>query len=361
MRTAMTRLCSPSRPCSLLVLALLQLAFVLFLYRRSLSNSFTSLLYEDDHGGHWDYTKTHDVYTNLSLITPGPDRETLVQCPAQSPLLEYTFLLSTFTVGPLTISFQKIPIMSKIERKNPYVKSGGRYTPPHCKAWYKTAILVPHRNREPHLRQLLYYLHPFLQRQQLQYAIYVIHQTGNRTFNRAKLLNVGVREALKDEDWDCLFLHDVDLIPENDHNLYVCNKRYPKHVSSAMNKFKYRLPYRMYFGGVSALTPDQYMRINGFPNTYWGWGGEDDDISARIYFAGMKIIRTPLSLGHYKMITHSMDVGNEKNEKRFDMVVKVSKSWRSDGMNSINYSLLKREELPLYTNITVDFGNSPSV
>ncbi|XP_059820583.1 beta-1,4-galactosyltransferase 3-like isoform X2 [Hypanus sabinus] len=326
----MTRLCSPSRPCSLLVLALLQLAFVLFLYRRSLSNSFTSLLYEDDHGGHWDYTKTHDVYTNLSLITPGPDRETLVQCPAQSPLL----------VGPLTISFQKIPIMRKIERKNPYVKSGGRYTPPYCKAWYKTAILVPHRNREPHLRQLLYYLHPFLQRQQLQYAIYVIHQTGNRTFNRAKLLNVGVREALKDEDWDCLFLHDVDLIPENDHNL---------------------LPYRMYFGGVSALTPDQYMRINGFPNTYWGWGGEDDDISARIYFAGMKIIRTPLSLGHYKMITHSMDVGNEKNEKRFDMVVKVSKSWRSDGMNSIDYSLLNREELPLYTNITVDFGNSPNV
>ncbi|XP_051882134.1 beta-1,4-galactosyltransferase 3-like isoform X3 [Pristis pectinata] len=307
----MIRLCSPSRPCSLLVLALLQLAFVLFLYRRSLANSFASLLYEDDHGGHWDYSKTHDVYTNLSLITPAPDRETLAQCPARSPLL----------VGPLTISFQTIPVMSKIERKNPYVKPGGRYTPPHCKAWYKTAILVPHRNREPHLRQLLYYLHPFLQRQQLQYAIYVIHQTGNRTFNRAKLLNVGVREALKDEDWDCLFLHDVDLIPENDHNLYVCNRRYPKHVSSAMNKFKYRrlcltllewiadvvappprpkssdpqevdgqqnggenalLPYRMYFGGVSALTPDQYLRINGFPNTYWGWGGEDDDISASL-------------------------------------------------------------------------------
>lgn len=42
-----------------------------------------------------------------------------------------------------------------------------------------------------------------------------------------------------------------------------------------------RLPYPQYFGGVSAVTPDQYMKMNGFPNQYWGWGGEDDDIAAR--------------------------------------------------------------------------------
>lgn len=42
-----------------------------------------------------------------------------------------------------------------------------------------------------------------------------------------------------------------------------------------------RLPYKMYFGGVSALTPDQYLKMNGFPNNYWGWGGEDDDIGIR--------------------------------------------------------------------------------
>lgn len=42
-----------------------------------------------------------------------------------------------------------------------------------------------------------------------------------------------------------------------------------------------RLPYSQYFGGVSAVTPDQYIKMNGFPNQYWGWGGEDDDIAAR--------------------------------------------------------------------------------
>ena len=155
----------------------------------------------------------------------------------------------------------------------------------------------------------------------------VTFQAGNGTFNRAKLLNVGVREALRDEEWDCLFLHDVDLLPENDHNLYVCDPRGPRHVAVAMNKFGYRyrgherargsrephrplggeprgcgwgclpkrlvesrhlslpsLPYPQYFGGVSALTPDQYLKMNGFPNEYWGWGGEDDDIATRSDF-----------------------------------------------------------------------------
>lgn len=54
------------------------------------------------------------------------------------------------------------------------------------------------------------------------------------------MLNVGVREALKDEDWSCIFLHDVDLLPENDHNIYTCHKQFPTHLSVAMDKFRYR-------------------------------------------------------------------------------------------------------------------------
>lgn len=45
-----------------------------------------------------------------------------------------------------------------------------------------------------------------------------------------------------------------------------------------------RLPYNQYFGGVSSLSKEQYLKINGFPNNYWGWGGEDDDIYNRYIF-----------------------------------------------------------------------------
>lgn len=187
-----------------------------------------------------------------------PPRGCCPRHPAPAPCLPHA-------VGPLTVSFSRVHTLEQIQAKNPAVREGGRYQPSTCESRSRTAIIIPHRNRETHLGHLLYYLHPFLQRQQLQYGIYVVHQVslagaggfaglmprtaaasplspqaGNSTFNRAKLLNVGVKEALKDEEWDCLFLHDVDLIPENDHNLYICDPWNPKHVSIAMNKFGYR-------------------------------------------------------------------------------------------------------------------------
>ncbi|KAM8927027.1 beta-1,4-galactosyltransferase 3-like [Pelodytes ibericus] len=288
-----------------------------------------------------------DVYANLSLIAkPAVPIDELPFCPETSP----------FIGGPIRVILPETLTVQEIAQKNPYVTKGGRYKPPDCEPNHKTAVIIPHRNREQHLKYLLYYLHPFLQRQQLNYGIYIIHQAGNYTFNRAKLLNVGFKEAMKDEDWDCMFFHDVDLIPEDDRNLYTCDK-YPKHASIAMDKFGYKLPYKSYFGGVSALTPEQYMKINGFPNNYWGWGGEDDDIAVRVALSGMLISRPTVRHGRYKMIKHGHDKGNEQNPKRFNLLAKTRRTWKQDGMNSLQYTLLSKELLPLYTNITVDIGS----
>lgn len=42
-----------------------------------------------------------------------------------------------------------------------------------------------------------------------------------------------------------------------------------------------RLRYSGYFGGVTALSRQQFFKVNGFSNNYWGWGGEDDDLRLR--------------------------------------------------------------------------------
>ncbi|KAI5611848.1 beta-1,4-galactosyltransferase 3 [Silurus asotus] len=335
--------------------------------------------------GHESNHTGADVYANLSHLAQAFNKEDLHYCPKTSPLLS----------GPIHVSFPSGLTLAQVERKNPLVVRGGRYRPPDCEARHRTAIIIPHRNREQHLKFFLYYIHPFLQRQQLSYGIYhllrfapVLHSgVKTATFElififrkRAKspeaksgvlggcgreivlflLMNIGFREAMREEDWDCLFFHDVDLIPEDDRNMYTCDRN-PKHAAIAMDKFGYKLPYKAYFGGVSALSPLHYLKMNGFPNNYWGWGGEDDDIGIRVSLAGMSISRPSLKIGRYKMIKHKLDEGNGVNPKRFSLLAKTQQTWRADGMNSVEYELVSREYLPLYTNITVDVGMEHSL
>ena len=43
----------------------------------------------------------------------------------------------------------------------------------------------------------------------------------------------------------------------------------------------FRLPYIKIFGGVAAMTKEQFYAVNGYSNRYFGWGGEDDDMFNR--------------------------------------------------------------------------------
>jgi len=43
----------------------------------------------------------------------------------------------------------------------------------------------------------------------------------------------------------------------------------------------FSLPYNTIFGGVTAMTKNQFITLNGFSNKFFGWGGEDDDMFNR--------------------------------------------------------------------------------
>ncbi|KAJ7420439.1 hypothetical protein BTVI_21516 [Pitangus sulphuratus] len=190
-------------------------------------------------------------------------------------------------------------------------------------------------------------------------VIVAILQFGEDTFNRAKLLNVGFMEALKDdEEYDCFIFSDVDLIPMDDRNLYRCYEQ-PRHFAVGMDKFGFRLPYAGYFGGVSGLSKSQFLKINGFPNEYWGWGGEDDDIFNRISLNGMKVSRPDIRIGRYRMIKHERDKHNEPNPQRFTKIQNTKMTMKRDGISSLQYRLVEISRQPMYTNITVEIGRPP--
>ncbi|XP_010591241.1 beta-1,4-galactosyltransferase 4 isoform X1 [Loxodonta africana] len=302
--------------------------------------------------------KATDFMANFNKATVLEKEETLTdKAPVKKADVKNCPSMSPYLIGRSKLVFKADLTLEEVQAENPRVHRG-RYHPEECKASQRVAILIPHRNREKHLLYLLEHLHPFLQRQQMDYGIYVIHQAGSKKFNRAKLLNVGYLEALKEENWDCFIFHDVDLVPEHDFNLYKCENQ-PKHLVVGRNSTGYRLRYKGYFGGVTALTREQFFKVNGFSNNYWGWGGEDDDLRLRVELHRMKIFRPAPEVGKYTMVFHNRDRGNEVNIERMKLLHQVSRVWKTDGLSSCSYKLLSVEHKPLYINITVDFWSSP--
>ena len=205
---------------------------------------------------------------------------------------------------------EQVSNISTIIKENPQVSLGGEFSPSNCTPRHNVAIIVPYRNRFGQLAVFLRHLHPFLRRQDLHYRIYIINQVDEHLFNRAMLMNVGFREAMEDYRWDCCIFHDVDLLPEDDRNLYTCSSQ-PRHMSVAVDKFKYKLPYKTIFGGVAAISVAQFRQLNGFSNQFWGWGGEDDDMAKRIQHHKMKVTRYKPEIARYTMVKHKQEMVNK--------------------------------------------------
>uniref|UniRef100_A0A8C5CQ43 Beta-1,4-galactosyltransferase n=1 Tax=Gadus morhua TaxID=8049 RepID=A0A8C5CQ43_GADMO len=264
-------------------------------------------------------------------------------CPERLPTMK----------GRLEVNMTEI-LLDEVEhsllRADPSLAPGGYWTPTDCQPRWKVAILIPFRNRHEHLPILLRHLVPVLQRQRLQFAFYVIEQTGTEPFNRAMLFNVGFKEAMKDLDWNCLVFHDVDHLMENDRNYYGCNDM-PRHFAVKLNKYSYMLPYNEFFGGVSGLTVEQYKKINGFPNAFWGWGGEDDDLWNRVQLANYTVSRPSGELGRYMSIPHHHH-GEAQFLGRYTLLRHSKERQGLDGLSNLNYSpQVSRRHL--YTNISV--------
>lgn len=246
-----------------------------------------------------------------------------------------------------------------------YVEKGGSSKPHSCQThWPKVAIIVPYRDRAPQLEAFLFHIHPVLQRQQLDYRIFVIEQSSDEKFNRASLMNVGFVESNRiDTGFTCFIFHDVDLLPEDDRNMYVCPKEetnQAKHISVAVNKWKYRLQYKKYFGGVTALSKSQVKRINGFSNEFYGWGGEDDDILHRIEDANITVFRQPANIARFTMLLHGKETANKDLTQMMEKS-KEGKHFSEDGLNSLRYELLQTDENLLYTRILVKLPPAPKV
>jgi hypothetical protein len=182
-------------------------------------------------------------------------------------------------------------------------------------------IVVPYRDREEHLSV-------FLQKQQDRHII-IVEQEQGKLFNRGKLLNIGFAQSLA---YDFFIFHDVDMIP-------VTADYRPGsgaiHIATMCEQFNYRMPFRDYFGGVTIMNKQDFLKCNGFPNEFWGWGAEDDELLRRVKDAKIRVLRRNC---RFKSLKHAHNLepqSYEVNVSKFKSPIDYQ-----DGLNTLQYTVL---------------------
>lgn len=161
----------------------------------------------------------------------------------------------------------------------------------------RLAVILPYD--KDHIENFTNHFNVMVGEDKFYYKLVFIKQKSNRPLNKGKLFNIGY--MLHKDKFDYFCFHDIDLIPISEE----CNYEYegkPISLVSGLSNIKFGdqekidnfdyfdLPYDEYFGGAILFTKEQFNKINGFSNEYWGMGYEDYDLLLRCVVKELPII-----------------------------------------------------------------------
>lgn len=125
---------------------------------------------------------------------------------------------------------------------------------------------------------------------------FIIEQSNDgQKFNIGKLKNVGFDLASQSQKkFEHYIFTDIDVIPDTTLTEYYIT--FPQNdgpMSLAMKGTRFtkredknQIPF---FGSSIKFSENQFKKLNGFPNNFWGWGREDHVIATRIKKNKMKL------------------------------------------------------------------------
>ena len=195
------------------------------------------------------------------------------------------------------------------------------------------AVLIPYRNRETHLAQFLAHFNEMRVPSGCTMDIFIIEQNNDDKFNRGLLLNIGYLLGAKRRAYDRYIFHDVDLFPDQSiFDLYFSCLNNNIHFIVPKKEHKYE--QENYLGGVVGVSGGTIQKINGFPNNFFGWGGEDDAFYNRLALAGLESIYRP-AFGGYNVPAHDPPTQTEYNTEKQQNVLGDFMQWRFNGINQL--------------------------
>jgi len=201
-------------------------------------------------------------------------------------------------------------------------------------------IIIPYRNRLINLKAMLPILVQNLRDSNINYKIYIINQNDDRLFNKGSLINIGVNIIFNDCDY--LILHDVDNVTFT-KDIYKFNNISSNLVfrNSYFKANENDNVYNGYFGGVLIFKKEDFVKINGFSNNYWGWGCEDTDSKFRCMYNKIKMTR---SKGHFYDLHHKgLRFNDNPNYKENCALLAKAQgnkyNFQHDGYKQIKYNI----------------------
>ena len=207
----------------------------------------------------------------------------------------------------------------------------------------KIAIIVPFRDMEKdkqrtkQLNTFVNYMKTYLAGE--TYKIFVIEQSNDGLkFNRGQLLNAGFQIA-DEGGFDIFIFHDVDLLPSKELKEYYVKKPKdkPYHIAAVWDRYGSNPSY---FGGIVAFNRKMFKDVNGYPNNFWGWGGEDDELLKRTkkFYNIEKPTKGTIQDLENLNLEQKLEYLKE-NELKFmkkrEALAEHDKTWKTNGLNEI--------------------------
>jgi len=135
-------------------------------------------------------------------------------------------------------------------------------------------IVVPYRNREEHLKGFLENSPKYFEKQNFTYDILICELAQTGDWNAGLSCNSLV-DFTKDRDYKYVYIHHVDVWPLD--GVW----EFPKEKEVFFNIGDY---------GSCVMTMDTFIKIGGYSNSFWGWGGEDNELYGKVTSRGCSLI-----------------------------------------------------------------------
>lgn len=214
-------------------------------------------------------------------------------------------------------------------------------------------IIIPYRDRDSDWKIFIDTVLQYFDKYMGNYKIILAEQEQGKPFNRGVLLNIGFKEY--ENDAKIFFNHDVDFFPTEECII----KYYTGNVNGVESILSANCDT---LGGIIKFNKDTFIKMNGYPNNYFGWGVEDKALMNRALISNVKI-KTNLKTSDdsdYKnyfnfTTTEIIDKSISPNfhmrttmnyNKDFEKIKKyVQLEQKMTGLHNLNYKILSRTNI----------------